>query len=193
MQQYAGFRKNLPKRVLRIHHGLAAQFFLGAGGYRVVRHSVTVGLSFGLTSGIITTLGLLVGLNAGTHSQTAVVGGIVTIAVADAFSDALGIHVSEESENVHTAREIWESTLATFVSKFLFALSFVIPVLLLDLDTAVAVSVAWGFCTLALFSYMIARHQETVPWRVVFEHVLIGVLVVLAAHYTGSIIASTVG
>ena len=55
-------------------------------------------MSFGLTSGIITTLGLIVGLHSGTHSKLAVIGGILTIAMADAFSDALGIHVSEESE-----------------------------------------------------------------------------------------------
>ena len=63
-----------------------------------MEHSFRVGMSFGLTSGIITTLGLIVGLHSGTHSKLAVIGGILTIAMADAFSDALGIHVSEESE-----------------------------------------------------------------------------------------------
>ena len=48
------------------------------------------GISFGLTSAVITTLGLMVGLNSGTHSQIVVLGGIITIAIADAFSDALG-------------------------------------------------------------------------------------------------------
>ncbi|MFO0733191.1 MAG: hypothetical protein U0361_19945 [Nitrospiraceae bacterium] len=33
-----------------------------------------------------------------THSKSAVVGGIVTIAIADAL-DALGIHIAEESKN----------------------------------------------------------------------------------------------
>ncbi|RKZ33287.1 hypothetical protein DRQ27_00575 [bacterium] len=34
-----------------------------------MRHSLKTGLSFGLTSGIITTIGLMVGLNSGTHSK----------------------------------------------------------------------------------------------------------------------------
>ena len=34
-----------------------------------MKHSVRTGLSFGLTSGVITTLGLMVGLHAGTHSK----------------------------------------------------------------------------------------------------------------------------
>ena len=71
-----------------------------------MRHSLRVGFSFGITSGIITTLGLMVGLNSSTRSGLVVIGGILTIAIADAFSDALGIHISEESENRHTAKEI---------------------------------------------------------------------------------------
>jgi vacuolar iron transporter family protein len=55
-----------------------------------------MGLSFGLTSGVITTLGLIVGLHAGTHSRAAVLGGIFTIAIADSLFDALGIHLAEE-------------------------------------------------------------------------------------------------
>ncbi|PIU42967.1 MAG: hypothetical protein COS98_00120, partial [Parcubacteria group bacterium CG07_land_8_20_14_0_80_35_11] len=78
-----------------------------------MKHSLRVGFSFGLTSGIITTLGLMVGLHSGTHSKIAVIGGILTIAIADAFSDALGIHISEESEEKHTEKEIWESTIST--------------------------------------------------------------------------------
>ena len=67
-----------------------------------MKHSVKTGFTFGLTSGIITTLGLMVGLHSGTHSPRAVIGGILTIAIADAFSDALGIHLSEESRNIHS-------------------------------------------------------------------------------------------
>ena len=52
-----------------------------------LNHSLRVGLSFGLTSGVITTLGLIVGLASGTESKLAVIGGIITIAVADALSD----------------------------------------------------------------------------------------------------------
>ncbi|MBW2265656.1 MAG: hypothetical protein JRF28_05735, partial [Deltaproteobacteria bacterium] len=56
-----------------------------------MKHALKTGLSFGLTSGTITTLGLMVGLHSGTHSKLVVLGGILTIAIADAFSDALGI------------------------------------------------------------------------------------------------------
>ncbi|MGB2706368.1 MAG: VIT1/CCC1 transporter family protein [Candidatus Omnitrophota bacterium] len=159
----------------------------------MLKHSLTVGFSFGLTSGIITTLGLMVGLNAGTHSKLAVIGGILTIAIADAFSDALGIHVSEESEDKHTHRQIWVSTLATFFSKFIFALTFVIPVLAFELNTAVLVSIAWGLATLSIFSFRMAREQGKRPWKVVVEHIAIATVVIVITHYVGHWISLVFG
>jgi len=153
-------------------------------------HSTKVGFSFGLTSGVITTLGLMVGLNSGTHSKLVVLGGILTIAIADSCSDALGIHVSEESEGKHTSKEVWTSTLATFFSKFFFALTFVIPVLLFELNTAVLVSIAWGLLALAAFSYRMAKSQKEKSWKVVGEHVLIAVMVIIATHLVGGWINS---
>lgn len=158
-----------------------------------MRHSLKTGFSFGLTSGIITTLGLMVGLNSSTHSRIAVIGGILTIAIADSLSDALGIHISEESENKHTSREIWESTLSTFLSKFFFALTFAIPVLVLKLDTAIFVSIAWGLSLLGLFSFYIAREQKANPWKVISEHILISLIVIFAANYAGEMIHSAFG
>lgn len=64
-----------------------------------MKHSLRTGFCFGLTSGIITTIGLMVGLYSSTNSKLVVIGGILTIAVADAFSDALGIHIAEESKH----------------------------------------------------------------------------------------------
>ena len=40
---------------------------------------ITTGISFGLTSGVITTLGLMVGLHSGTHSAIAVIGGVIIL------------------------------------------------------------------------------------------------------------------
>jgi hypothetical protein len=110
---------------------------------RLLKNSFKTGLSFGLTSGIITSLGMIVGLHSGTHSKAVVIGGILTIAIADAFSDALGIHVSQESENRHSPREVWESTVATFAAKVAFALTFILPILWLALSSAIIVSIGW--------------------------------------------------
>ena len=67
------------------------------------------GIYFGTTSGVITTLGLVVGLNAGTGSLVAVLGGILVIAVADAMSDALGIHLAQEADADTSDKEVWNA------------------------------------------------------------------------------------
>ena len=158
-----------------------------------MRDGVSSGVHFGLTSGVITTLGLIVGLHSGTHSALAVIGGIVTIAIADALSDALGIHIAKEAERRYSVRHVWQATLATFVAKFAMASTFVVPVLLLPLEVAILASVAWGLLVIALLSLMMARSRGVRPWPVVVEHVGIALLVVVVTHFVGDAVGRIFG
>ena len=151
------------------------------------------GFSFGLTSGTITTLGLIIGLHSGTHSKLVVLGGILTIAIADAFSDSLGVHISEEFENKKTTKEVWGATIATFVSKFVFALTFVLPVVLLPLGWAIFVSLLWGLIMIGLLSYKMAKAQNNGVWKVIGEHLLIFFLVMIITHAVGDFLSTNFG
>ncbi len=146
--------------------------------------AVKGGIVFGLTTGIITTLGLIVGLNSGTHSQIAIIGGILTIAIGGAFSDSLGIQLSEESENMRK-RYIRESAISTFFSQLFFSLTFVIPVLIFRLQTAIIVSVIWGLSWIGVFSYLIAKQRKSKPLKIIVQHLLIAVVVIFLTHYIG--------
>ena len=152
--------------------------------------SLKKGFSFGLTSGIITTLGLIVGLNESTHLKSVVMSGILIIAVADSLSDAFGMHISEESENQHSHREIWESTAATFLAKLFFALTFIIPILIFKLDAAVIVSVIWGLMVICLLSYLMAHKQKENTLKIMVEHLVIAVNVIILTHLIGDFISS---
>lgn len=167
-----------------------------------MNHALTTGFSFGSTSGVITTLGLMVGLHSGTHSKFAVLGGIITIAIADAFSDALGIHISEEAENKHTTAEIWMATVSTFVAKFIVALTFTIPVLLWDFSStinipviaaefpiAIVVAIAWGLFLILSVSIRLAQKQGNKISQVVLEHLVIVIAVITITHYVGHWVA----
>ncbi|MEN3044148.1 MAG: hypothetical protein ABDH37_02880 [Candidatus Hydrothermales bacterium] len=154
-----------------------------------MKHSIIVGLAFGMTSGIITTMGLMVGLFSGTSSRLAVIGGILTVAIADAFSDALGIHISEESENVHSNKEIWISTISTFLAKFIFASTFIIPVIFLRINLAIIVNILWGFLILGVSSYILSVAQSKNPFKVIFEHLIIAASVILLSHFVGVLIS----
>jgi len=153
--------------------------FLSSDGART-------GLFFGATSGVITTIGLIAGLHAGTNSVAAVLGGVLVIAVADALSDALGIHLAEEADPNATQQHIWAATISTFVAKFVFAITFAVPVLLLPLFSAVVASVVWGIVVITVLSYFIARAQQASPLAIIGEHVGIAILVVILSHYIGA-------
>lgn len=151
------------------------------------------GLFFGATSGVITTIGLIVGLNSGTRSITAVLGGILVIAVADAMSDALGIHLAEESDPDTDHSHVWSATIMTFVTKFIFSISFAVPLLLLPLGPAVIASVIWGLFVIVVLSYFLAVSQGESPLFIIAEHVGIATLVLVFSHYIGLWVAVTFG
>ncbi len=155
---------------------------------RSEKKSIRTGFGFGITSGVITTLGLMIGLNAGTNSKAAVLGGVLTIAIADAFSDALGIHIAEESKGDHNTKNIWIATFSTFFAKFIFALTFIIPVILFSLNQAVLISIFMGLTYLSIFSFYLAKKQNKSPWPIILEHIFIAILVIFISQITGGLI-----
>ncbi|MBU1136326.1 MAG: hypothetical protein ABIG37_00495 [Nanoarchaeota archaeon] len=155
-----------------------------------MEHAFKVGLSFGLTSGVITTLGLMVGLNSSTHSRLVVLGGILTIAIADAFSDAFGIHISQEFSENHTEKTLWKSTISTFFFKFIFALTFIIPVLIFSLTTAIWISIIWGLILISFFSFIIAKNQNKNPKKIILQHIIITIGIIIITHFVGDFISS---
>ncbi|OGF97729.1 MAG: hypothetical protein A2Z06_02255 [Candidatus Glassbacteria bacterium RBG_16_58_8] len=119
-----------------------------------------------------------------------VIGGILVIAISDALSDAMGIHISEEAEHRHTEKEIWESTIATFLSKFFLSMTFLVPILFLELSTAIVACVLWGLSLITLFSFYIARRQGIRPHRPVIEHLGITAVVIAVTHFLGGWVAT---
>jgi len=147
--------------------------------------SIKTGINFGLTSAVITTFGLMVGLTTGTGLKLAVLGGILTIAIADSFSDALGIHISEESKEGSNLKQVWLATISTLLSKFIFTLTFAIPVLLFELPVAIMIGGVWALILLIAISTKIALSQNKKPLKIISEHLIIATIVIAMSYYTG--------
>jgi len=145
------------------------------------------GFSFGVTSGVITTLGVVVGLYATTHNATIVISGIVVTAIADSLSDATGMHLAEESTS-GSSRRIWEATLSTFFAKLISGLSFVVPVLIFSLLTAIVVDVLYGMLLVTILSILIAKRQKASVWSIVASHLALILIVITITHFVGRII-----
>jgi VIT1/CCC1 family predicted Fe2+/Mn2+ transporter len=67
----------------------------------------------------------------------------------------------------------------------------VIPVVLFELSIAILVSVVWGLGILAILSYKIAMSQGKNPRRVIAEHLLIAIAVIIITHFVGDWISVT--
>jgi len=142
------------------------------------------GIGFGITSAIITTLGLMVGLITSTESRLAVIGGIITIAIADAMSDAMGMHISQEYSK-HNEKSIWSATITTFIAKLFVAITFIIAMLFLPLNIAGIINVIWGLILISIFSYIVAKTNKENVFKVIFEHVIIVIIVITITYFLG--------
>jgi len=151
-----------------------------------MKKTYKAGMSFGLTSGVITTLGLMVGLFSSTESRLAVIGGIVSIAIADALSDAMGMHVAQESQRSNR-KQVWETTMMTFLSKFIFAATFIVPIILLPLTTAIIVSIIWGLLLIGIATKLI-NHDSN---KEAIEHIIMTVAVICITYLLGKWIGAT--
>ena len=148
-----------------------------------------VGISFGLTSAVITTLGLMVGLDASTGSKEAVIAGILTIAIADAFSDSLGVHLAKESEGNFHSRQVWQATFFTFLYKLVFALTFLIPAIFLKSPWSLYAAIVWGTLILTVLNINIAKANHENPVKILAEHLLIAAAVVVISYLVGRAIS----
>ena len=118
--------------------------------------------------------------------------GILIIAIADALSDSLGMHISEEASE-KSSKEVRESTLATFTAKFLVGITFVIPIITLPLQTSVMVSIVWGLILITVLSYFIAKRDKKNPLWTISEHVALMLFIILVTHNIGAWISSVFG
>lgn len=156
-------------------------------------HQLVTGISFGLTSAVITSLGMIVGLYSATSSKLAVVAAIIIIAIADGLSDAVGLHLVEESETdkgrtKHTQKEIWLTTIFTFLSVCGFSLTFAVPILLFRPKTAIFIAILWGILLLILLNLRIAKIRKENPIKLIFEHVLLALFVIIISNLVGNLI-----
>jgi len=150
-----------------------------------MRTSVKKGFSFGLTSSVLTTLGLIIGLYVATHSKSVVIAGIIIISLADAISSSFGIRVSEAYEAKRPFWEVWESTISILLSKFVFSISFIIPILFFTLSTSVVISVIWGLLLTCLFSYFMSKKQKRKPAKLIIEHLIVAIIIIVITYYLG--------
>jgi len=152
----------------------------------------TTNFSYGGTAGIVTSLSLIVGLDAATATKAAIVSGLLIVALADNLTDALSIHIYQESERLE-ARQAFRSTLTNFSARLLVSLSFVPLVVLLPNASAILAAVTWGLVLIVVLTAVIARERKVSVVVEVAKHVSVALVVILASKAIGWWITANLG
>lgn len=147
-------------------------------------------LSFGSTAAIVTSVALIVGLNAVTATRSAIVSGLLIVALADNLTDALSMHVYEESRQRLPHEEAFRATVSNFFTRLLLALTFVLLVVALPTGAAVIAATIWGLSLLVLLTWALARERKVNFAREVMKHVAAALAVIAASRWIGAVISS---
>jgi vacuolar iron transporter family protein len=147
-------------------------------------------LSFGSTAAIVTSMALIFGLDAATATKSTIVSGLLIVALADNLTDALSMHVYEESHGRLLPREAFFATFSNFVARLAVSLSFVLLVVLLPLSSAVIASGAMGLGLLVALTWALARERKVSVAGEMVKHIATALAVILVARGLGVFIAA---
>lgn len=150
------------------------------------------GITFGLASGVLTTLGMIIGINAATSSRTAIIASILTIAISDSLSDALGMYLSEESRLDEQKQSVKIISLFTFLGRFFFSAIFLIPFIFLPIVSAVKISVVFGVLLIAIASIIIARRRKEPIIKTTLMYIFWVIIVITLSYFIGTTVNSLI-
>lgn len=147
-------------------------------------------VSFGGTAAIVTSVALIFGLDAATATKSAIVSGLLIVALADNLTDALSMHIYQESERRLEAREAFILTWSNFVTRLAVALTFVLLVLLLPVGSALVATAAWGLSLLTLLTWALARERKVSFVKEMGKHFAAALAVIFASRGIGAFITA---
>jgi len=147
-------------------------------------------VSFGGTAAIVTSVALIFGLDAATATKSAIVSGLLIIALADNLTDALSMHIYQESERRLQPREAFIATWSNFATRLMLALTFVLLVVLLPITSAVIASAVWGLSLLIALTWALARERKVSFVAELGKHCAAALAVILASRGIGAFITA---
>lgn len=151
-----------------------------------MKSAIRKGFSFGITSAVITTLGIIVGVHSGTDLKHAIIAAILIIAFADSLADSCGVLFSEQARGDCSTRDSLTSAVTAFLGKVFFALTFIIPLVLLPLHTGIIVCIVYGLTLLVVYSAVTAKTRKESALKAITQYVLLAIIVIALSQAIGA-------
>jgi len=129
-------------------------------------------------------MGMIVGLDAATARKAVIVGSLLIIGIADNLTDALSVHIYQESEKLAEKRA-FRTTVANFIARFAISISFILIFLLLPTAPAIAACIVWGFLLLSGLSYFLAKARAVSAFKEISKHAGVALVVLVLSQIIG--------
>jgi len=140
------------------------------------------GAGFGIPTSVVTILAVIAGFS-GLNDFSALITAVLIIGVADALSDAFGMHVSEEVEHGEGKRTTWVPV-GAFIAKFAVAISFLVIIWVFGQNYLVP-SIAWGYTLISVLSWRTAEKHGENPIKAVLQHIAFATVVLIISYGIG--------
>lgn len=148
------------------------------------------GIAFGVMDGVVNVLGVLLALNIATESKLAVVAGVLAAGIANALANSSGFYVSEETEGVHSQKEILSSTILAFFASFISAIIVLLPTIFFNLRTGLWIGFFLGIILLFLIGYVFSHQERKIAAEIGIKYVAIGIIVSILGFLIGTLVNS---
>jgi VIT1/CCC1 family predicted Fe2+/Mn2+ transporter len=141
-------------------------------------------ISYGATAAAVTNTALVSGLGAANAAKSIIVSALLIAALADNLTDALSVHIYQESERLEQ-KEALTATLTNFAARLLLSVSFVLLVTVIAPAHAAVAAAVWGAALLATLTSLIARERNVKPLPEVFKHLLVAAVAIVLSRAIG--------
>ena len=145
-------------------------------------------ISYGGTAAVVTSTALIIGLVAADATKPVIISALLIAAIADNLTDALSIHIYQESEQLDK-KDAFAGTIANFLTRLLFGISFVLLVGLVPLPHVAKAAIIWGTLLLATLTYLVARERKVKPLPEILKHLVVAFAVITVSRMIGHWIA----
>jgi len=145
------------------------------------------GATFGVMEAVIMMMGVLMGLSR-TGNKNIVILGVVTAGIADAFANSGAFYVSEESEGIHTQKEVLKSTFWCLIGTVLTVAVLVIPLILFSFPLAIYAAFIVSVIFLVFLAYFVSKYQKLSLKGLIIKYIVLGVSVAVATFIVSNLL-----
>lgn len=141
--------------------------------------SLNIGNTFGIISGIITSIGLILGMYGANITLKPIIVSLVSIAISDGVSDALGIYYATINNN-YTTEQAYNEGFNTLLIKIICPLLMIIPFYITSINKAVITNLVLSLIIIYFISIKIFKNYGEA-----INNTLICMLAIAISYKTG--------